>query len=139
MAEGVFDQAMIQRATEAVRQLSPPATDVVLCHLDAPGWVLVDLRPHRELSSGILQGLFSSPSTQEPSSKRTVISRATSYKDAGMALSATLGETGLFWEWEPAPRYAIYGFFPVDQGWTGLQALILRTGAALRAALPYEK
>jgi hypothetical protein len=109
------------------RELSPPATDVMLCHLDAPGWAIVALElrgPEIALAIGSGGG-----SVIQPAPELEV--------DAELALSVMAHPSALFWQWAPAPRCTVYGRLPRDTPIAELRTRIQRIAPPMKALLTY--
>jgi hypothetical protein len=124
----VFDARFKEQVRVLLRRVSPPATAVMFCHLDAPGWCLVDLDEAHSLDKR-------SPRTIETlTSKPTIATIAPVYHDDTLSLAGTMYTEHIFWEWSPSPRYTAYGWFPAT-GWEELRRLIASIHPAMRKLL----
>jgi hypothetical protein len=136
--EAFFTVELASEAAVLLRKLSPPAKRVLLCHLDAPGWAIVDLddpsaKPKREpipsLASVLSKAWSGEPLISAPRPRQV---------DHELALSATDYDDRLSWEWEPAPRCTVHGWFPRDLGWTELRRLVSSIAPEMRQLLTYQ-
>ena len=126
--ESFFDERLRERARALLCRLSPPATDVVLCHLDAPGWSVADLGTSRSVEP------------MDPKSVRRaslLASAPKAFRDDALSLKGIVQDGRIFWEWEPAPRCSVYGWFPDEGGWDLLRDLVSIVARQLRELLTY--
>lgn len=123
LPESFFDSALSQEAKALLSKLIPPATEVVMVHMDAPGATIVDFG----------SGQFASPNLVSP---QPVLTNAPQrYRDEEIALSASVQGDTLVWEWTVAPRCFVWGRYPSNE-WDRLRAAVADVRVALRALLP---
>ena len=120
--ESFFDAQRLTRLAQLLASLGPTATDVVLTHLDAPGWSLVDFG----------RGVRRDPAT------RKLIESPVRYEDAEQNLHGMSCDGGIQWEWSPVPRATAYGLVRSEGDWALLRTLVAKIAPDLKAALTYE-
>ena len=125
--ESFFDERLRERVRVLLARVSPPTTDVVLCHLDAPGWSVADLGASP-----------SAPSDPTRLPREPLLAPAPkAFADTELSLRGVAQDEKIFWEWEPAPRCSVFGWFPDEQGWDLLRGLLSTVARPLREALTY--
>jgi hypothetical protein len=61
-------------------------------------------------------------------------------KDEDDELALRLTDYGdlQYWEWEPAPRCVVHGYWPRDAAWAELRGLVFSIAPQLREVLTYN-
>jgi hypothetical protein len=138
--ETFFDARLAEQVTRLLQRLSPPATEVMLCHMDAPGWRVVDLRG----GDSVLHAAGSRPRNpigsmmNGPVASLLVLAAPEVFVDRALSLRATLQGHRLFWEWNPVPRCSAYGWFPAERSWDELRKLVAAIASPMRSAFAYH-
>jgi hypothetical protein len=130
--ERLFTPDLAAAAKSLLLRLSPPATRVVLQHLDAPGWVIVDL------DGSVPRSVGPRVPADIPSDwwgRPLIASMPMRYDDSELALEATEEADHLSWQWRPAARCTVHGWFPKDKGWGELRRLVSGIAVQLRELL----
>jgi hypothetical protein len=118
-----FDAELCARVAQLLVRLKPLATDFFLTHLDAPGWVVVNLGE---------ESVASKARKPEP-----LLVHATMYKDEELGIHGTATQNGIQWEWSPVPRATVYGRLGSEGDWQAFRAVVHEIAPRVRAVLTY--
>jgi hypothetical protein len=123
--EAFFDERLREQIRGLLLRISPPANDVVLCHLDAPGWAVVDLATPREQAS----------TKTIPSQRPLLVPSPKTFHDPELGLNGLIDGRAIVWEWTPNARCSVYGTFPDPEGWDTLRKVLSSIALPLRSLL----
>jgi hypothetical protein len=138
-----FDSLVAERLALLLRRLMPPATDLVLTHLDAPGWSIVDfsddpLKDTEWKECAEWLGSFSKRRSARSPFGPIVVDEPKRYEDSELSLRGTVLRSGLLWEWIPAPRATAYGKLRAEDEWHALRDLVAKIAPDMRIVLTYS-
>ena len=116
---------LVERLRLLVSQLMPPASEILVCHVDAPSWCVLDLGATKQPSSAKPSDLFASKTA-------SIIDASSRLRDDKLGINARVDGGAVFWEWNPIDGLSVYGRLTDADRWDDLVSVAGRIDHSLK-------